>query len=77
MEFNQFLTNFINQFDETPLISIDKNTKFREELEGWDSLVALGVMSMISDEYNISITGDEMKRCVTINDIFELIKSKS
>ena len=76
MEINNFTQNFINSFDETPTnIEINGNTNFRD-LDGWDSLTALSIMAMVDDEYGISITGDEIKKSNTINDLFEIVKNK-
>jgi acyl carrier protein len=76
MELNNFTQNFVNSFDETPNnIEINGNTNFKD-LDGWDSLTALSIMAMIDDEYGISITGDEIKKSNTINDLFEIVKNK-
>lgn len=75
MELNDFITHFISQLDEIPTITITGETDFKNEIE-WDSLLAMSIIAMIDDEYDVSIKGEEIKKCVTINDIFELIKSK-
>jgi acyl carrier protein len=31
---------------------------------------------MIDDEYDVTIKGDELRAAKTINDVFELVKSK-
>ena len=76
MELNEFIGHFINGFDEVPTISITGETNFREEIDEWDSLTAMTIIAIIIDEYNVSIKGEELKNCITVNDIFELVKSK-
>ena len=68
----EFIENFAEQFDETPVESLNNETKFRE-LEEWSSLIALSVIAMIDEEYNITITGDDMKKQTTIGDLFTLV----
>ena len=76
MELNEFIGHFINGFDEVPTISITGETNFREEIDEWDSLTTMTIIAIIIDEYNVSIKGEELKNCITVNDIFELVKSK-
>jgi acyl carrier protein len=76
MELNDFIKNFINTFDETPTnVKVDGNTNFKD-LEGWDSLTALGVMAMVDDEYGVDLTGTEIKESETIGNLFEIVKNK-
>jgi len=75
MEMNEFIEKFAEQFDETPAESLNNETIFRE-LEEWSSLIALSVIAMIDEEYNITITGDDMKKQTTIGDLFNLVSSR-
>ena len=75
MELKEFIKNFAAQFDETDANEFTAETKFRE-LEEWSSLHALSVISMIDEEYNISIKGDDIINSSTINDLFNIVKSK-
>ena len=54
---------------------ITPETKFRE-LEEWSSLVALGVIAMVDEEYGVKIKGDDIRNSQTINDIYEIVKSR-
>lgn len=76
MELNQFINHFINQLDEVPSNPITSETNFKEEIEEWDSLTAMTIIAMIIDEYGVSVKGEELKNCTTINDIFELVRNK-
>ena len=51
------------------------NLAFRG-LDGWSSLVALMVITMIDEEYEVTITGDEMKKQNTIGELYNLVASK-
>lgn len=75
MEINEFIANFADQFDETDASVFTPDTKFRE-LEEWSSLIALSVMAMIDDEYDVQLTANEMRNAQTIQDLFDIISSK-
>lgn len=76
MELNEFIQNFADQFDETEANCFTPETVFHE-LDEWSSLIALSVIAMIDEEYDITIKGDEMRSAVTIEDLFNIVKSKS
>jgi len=75
MELNDFIASFADQFDETDASEIQSTTEFHE-LEEWDSLIALAVLNMTEKKYGKKITFDEMKTCVTVEDLFNVIAAK-
>lgn len=76
MEMKEFIKNFSDQFDESEVAEFQIETKFKE-LNEWSSLTALSLIAMVDEEYNIRITGDDIRNSNTINDLFNLIKAKS
>lgn len=75
MELKEFVTNFADQFDETDPSAIQATTKFHD-LEEWSSLTGMGVIALAKTEYGKTITGAELKACVTVEDVFNLINKK-
>ena len=75
MELQEFVRNFANQFDDTDASEIKADTIFKD-LEEWSSLIALSVIAMIDEEYDITIKGDDIRNSDTIEDLFNLVKSK-
>lgn len=75
MELKDFIENFIDQFDDTPEVELSENTMFRE-LDGWSSIVALSVMAMCDEEYEVQLKADEMRKANTIGELFETVKSR-
>lgn len=75
MEIKEFIQNFAEQFDETDASVFTPETVFHD-LDEWSSLVGLSLIAMIDDEYDVTIKGDELRVAKTINDVFELVKSK-
>ena len=75
MELNEFVANFAEHFDDTDASEITASCVFHD-LEEWSSLVGMSVIALAKTEYGKSITGAELKACVTVEDVFNLISSK-
>ena len=52
MDLQQFIQQFAEQFDDTDLAEFSAETKFKA-LDEWSSLIALSVIAMIDDEYDV------------------------
>jgi acyl carrier protein len=75
MEISTFLEHFKNILDDTDESLINTDTVFRE-LEEWSSLTALSLIAMVDEEYSAKLTGDDIKSSSTLQDLFNIIKSK-
>jgi len=75
MKTQKFLRNFASQFDEVDPETIKIETRFRD-IEGWSSLTALSIIAMADEEYNVKLKGDDIRKAVTIEDLFNIINSK-
>ena len=75
MELNDFVANFAEQFDDTDASEIQASTVFHD-LDEWSSLTGMGVIALVKTTYGKSITGAELRACVTVEDVFNLINSK-
>lgn len=76
MELNDFIENFAAQFDDTDASEIKAETVFKD-LEEWSSLIALSVIAMVDEEYDITIKGDDIRNSKTIEDLFNAVKAKA
>ena len=76
MEIKDFIENFVQQFDDTDASEIKAETKFRE-LDEWSSLIALSVIAMVDDEYDVTLKGDDIRNATTIEDLFNIVKAKA
>lgn len=75
MELKEFIENFAAQFDETGDSAFTATTVFKE-LDEWSSLIALSVIAMVDEEYEVTLKGDDIKTPKTIEDLFNLVQSK-
>lgn len=76
MEIKEFIANFAEQFENTDASTITAETKFRD-LDEWSSLIALSVIAMVYEEYDVPLKGDDMRSAVTVEDLFIIVKSKA
>ena len=74
MEIKDFIQNFADQFDETDICELKPETEFKN-LEEWSSLIALSVIAMVDEEYEVTIKGDDIRNSNTIEDLFNIVKS--
>lgn len=76
MDLNHFVKNFASQFQETAIESFNSNTRYREEIDEWDSLTALAIIAMVDSNYNVVIKGEDIRNTQTIEDLFKIVKSR-
>ena len=74
MDIQEFINHFEDVFDDTDVSTLKPETNFRE-LDEWSSLVALSTMAMVSDEYDVELTADDMRNNSTFIDLFNVVKS--
>lgn len=75
MEITKFIEQFAEQFEDTDASEFESSTKFKD-LDEWSSLVALSIIAMVDDEYDVVLKGDDIRGANTIEDLFNVIKSK-
>ena len=75
MEIKDFIENFAAQFDDTDASEFKAETKFRD-LDEWSSLIALSIIAMVDEEYDVVIKGDDIRSSETIEDLFNIVKSR-
>ena len=75
MELKDFIENFAAQFDDTDASEIKADTVFKE-LDEWSSLIALSVIAMVDEEYDVTLKGEDIRTSNTVEDLFNVVKSK-
>lgn len=70
-----FIEKFAEQFDDTALSEFQAETKFKE-LDEWSSLIALSVIAMVDEEYDVTIKGNDIKSAETIEDLYKIVMEK-
>ena len=75
MEIKVFIGHFAEQFEDIEENKLTAETKYRD-LDEWSSLVALSVLAMIDEEYDVQLKGEEMRNTKTIGELYKLVESK-
>lgn len=68
----QFIEHFQTAVDFQEAVEIMPETELASLAE-WDSLAALGAIVMFDMEYGKTISGNDLKSCKTIGDLFGLL----
>lgn len=71
----EFIKHFAAQWDETEMSEFTPECVFHD-LEEWSSLVGLAILNMIVKKYGVKVAPAELKACVTIKDVYDLVESK-
>jgi len=74
-ELASFVEQFVVAVDFQTAVPVAGDTKLAD-LPEWDSLAALGVIVMCDTDYGVTITGNDLKECVTVGDILGKVHGK-
>ena len=75
MDKQTFVEHFASQFDDTDASEFQADTTFKD-LDEWSSLLALSIIAMVDEEYDVAIKGDDIRNAETIEDLFKIVQSK-
>ncbi|MFJ1377343.1 acyl carrier protein [Capnocytophaga canimorsus] len=75
MNQEKFLEDFASIFDEIDASEITMSTEFKN-FEEWSSLVALGLLAVMEEEYDVTLTHNDIKNAVTVTDIYNIVKTQ-
>jgi acyl carrier protein len=75
MEINQFVRNFEGAIFGIEPDSLNPGTEYRK-IEQWDSLGLLCLLAMIDTEYDVQVSGMELKQCETLQQIYDAVAGK-
>lgn len=75
MKKDLFISNFVEEFEELNKSEVTFEDKFRD-FDEWDSMTAMMIIAMIDEKYEVVVEPEELKLCITIGEIFNLVESK-
>lgn len=75
MDIETFIKHFSEQLEEPEAVRITASTKFHE-IDEYSSLLALTIIAMIDEEYDVTIKGEDLRKAQTIEDLFNIVKEK-
>ena len=75
MKTEEFIAKFAEEFEMTDVNEITSKTEFKN-LDEWDSLISLSIIGMINNTYKVKISGKDINSVNTVEELFNLVKSK-
>ena len=75
MNIETFIQQFTDLLEEPESAQITASTLFRD-LEEYSSLLALTIVAMVDEEYDVAIKAEDLRKAQTIEDLFNIIKEK-
>jgi acyl carrier protein len=75
MELTKFIENFAGEFDHTDPSVFTADTVYHN-LDEWSSLIDMCIVSMVEDEYDVELKGDDIRNARTIGELFNTVMSK-
>ena len=75
MDINEFIEHFAEQFEDTNSSEFKAETIFKD-LDEWSSLMALNIIAMVVEEYDVTLKGADIEKSTTIKDLFNTVQSK-
>ena len=75
VEVNEFLQNFADQFDDTEVSQLNLDSVMRD-LDEWSSMIALSIMAMCDEEYDVILSANEMELANQIADVYHLVNER-
>lgn len=76
MTIEELLTLFNNVLNEDGSDPVTIETDFKDS-DNWSSLTAFTIVTELDKRYGIQLRGIEIRRCTTIENLFELISTKA
>lgn len=75
MTIEEFIKNIETEFEELEAGKLQPETHFREVFD-WNSINALILIAMVKTEYGATINAEDIQKSKSINDLYEIVKSK-
>jgi acyl carrier protein len=77
MNIHDLINDIETEFEEIENGTLVPKSSIRD-IEGWSSMHALILIALIDNNYDILLTGEELKNALTIQDLYDIIlKRKS
>ena len=69
--FEEFKQKFSEAIEDELLLELEPNSSFKN-LESWDSFSGMSIISMIDEEFGITIRSEDMMRLNTLEELYDL-----
>ncbi len=70
-----FIGKIEHELDELQKGSLKPDTDYRHIPE-WSSMYSLILIALAETEYDVAVTGEDLRQCKTVNDIYSIIVNR-
>lgn len=75
MSLEEFAKNLELEIDDLPPGSLTPEVNYRE-IESWSSMYALIIIAYVDSTFSVTLTGEDLRNCNSVSDLYNLIKSR-
>lgn len=75
IDLNEFTSKLEEEFEDVTPGTIQPDTNYRDIPE-FNSMYALIIIAFIDNEFDVLLTGEELKKTNTVRDLYELVQTK-
>lgn len=75
MTIEEFIGKIEEEIEELEPGALQPETNYRD-LEDWSSMHALIIIALVDTEYDVTVTGDELRNCNTVQELYDHVVSK-
>ena len=75
MDIKDFIENFVDQFDDLEVNQVKPESVMRD-FDEWSSMIGLSLLNMVEKEYGVTLTFDELRHAITVQNLFDTIARK-
>jgi len=63
------------EFEDMEPGTLKPETSFRQ-IPNWSSMHALIIIALADTEYDTKLTGEDLRQCTTVSDVYKIIQSR-
>ncbi|HRP58687.1 MAG: hypothetical protein KF732_02090 [Flavobacteriales bacterium] len=71
----EFVKNIESEIEDLEPGELTAEINYRD-IETWSSMYALIIIAYVDSEFNVTLSGDDLRKCNTLKELYFLIKSK-
>lgn len=75
MSINEFIQKLEAEFEDMPKGTLTPETDYRS-IKGWSSMHALIIIAFVDINFNITLSGADLKTTKTVQDLYNLVQQK-
>ncbi len=72
---DEFINNLEQEIEDIEPGTLTPDVNYRD-IDTWSSMYALIIIAYVDLEFDVTLTGDDLRNCNTVKDLYILIKSR-